>query len=381
MAIHIQVTTLRAGRPAPASLCQSWEDCLSRCPARLRLFTLPWFQAWLTHYASARPWLGILRLLEARNDAGQTLGLLPLAERRQKGIRILSLGGFYQPLRTGLIADDAAGEVAAAMASALRQQRDWDILRLAPTDTANGGRAALDQALQAAFRTVTVPLGRTIVNRVEDEAAIASSKTFKRIRSYERKFLREPAHRIVYLPSPTGDALERALRDMGTVEAASWLARENGDLRFASAKDRAFWTEAATTSLCPHGQLHIWMAYAGDRPLAFRVILRSGDIDYMIANQFDEAFAEHRPGWILYLRHLDALPATGVTLIDSAPGDLHYKGRLGGEEAEMRIETLVFARTLRGQLAFLVKKNQVGRCQLSVTTRRPEDGKTNPNNQ
>ena len=126
--------------------------------------------------------------------------------------------------------------------------------------------------------------------------------------------------------------------------------KAGGDLRFATETDTAFWTAAIEKGLGPGGRFHAWLAYLDNEPLAFRVALDAGDTSYMIANQYDERFSEYRLGWILALEHIRYACEHGTRRIDSAPGDLHYKGRLGGTEASMRMDVLAFRNSARGRM-------------------------------
>ncbi|MDA0577560.1 MAG: GNAT family N-acetyltransferase [Verrucomicrobia bacterium] len=351
MADAIQ-TRIHEGRSgALPELREVWRDCLPRCPPEQQLFSFEWFDCWTRTYGTRPPWIGRTHVITAHLPDGTTVAVLPLAERRSQGLTWLSLAGFYQPLRSfPAVPEHAAATGAALTRALLRDLRGWDVLRFGPWDNASPERAALMQALATqAHHRLVIPRGRTIVNRIEPTFdPYAASKSIKRIESYSRRFLREPGAEINHVSNPDVTSADALFRNLGAIEERSWLAREGGDLRFATDADRAFWTRVTERALTPGGQLDVWIASLGGKPLGFRVVLSSGPASYMIANQFDEQAGEFRLGWVLYLHHLREAVARGTRLIDSAPDDLHYKSRLGGEEAEMREDLICFRNSLKG---------------------------------
>ncbi|MDJ0656792.1 MAG: GNAT family N-acetyltransferase [Xanthomonadales bacterium] len=232
----------------------------------------------------------------------------------------------------------------------LLEEDEWDVLRFGPIDAGEPGLEALIQAIRSRRESAIIPRGRTIVNflspSLEDYRA---SKSFKRIESYERRFLRQPGAEIKFVSNPDPEETNTLLSELGTIEQASWLAAAGGDMRFSSDTDRAFWTRAMATGLSAGRHFQAWLAYIDGKPVAFRVVLSSGTASYMIANQYDQAAARHRLGWVLYLQNLRDAVESKVSSIDFAPGDLHYKGRLGGEEAEMRMDLYLCRPSFRGR--------------------------------
>ncbi len=352
----IQVKQIEASNGLCPSLECVWQQISPSLPSHLSLYTYAWYQNWFKHYAARTPWTGRSCTLVAYRQE-QVIAILPLALRRQAGLSILSLAGFYQPLRTWLCREDDGEAAGAAIAEHLLDHtRDWDICRLSPIDDAPPDRLAFATGMRSQIsRRIETQLGRTIVHSVKPSMDdYQQSKTIKRIQSYERRFLRQDEADIRHYCNPDGQALSAMLDALAHIETHSWLAREGGDLRFATEIDRAYWQEHLATSSRGTSPFNVWIAYLHEEAVGFRVVLSSGDIDYMIANQFHEDHAKLRLGWVLHIHHLRDAVQRGVRLIDSAPGDFHYKGRLGSEEAEMRQSLLLFPRGLRGEVLFRV---------------------------
>ena len=351
-ALHVEQNDCATG--LDPALKSTWDELRLSLPSTQALYSFEWTQNWFHHYANSAPWTGASRTLVVRRGT-QPVAIIPFAIRQQSRLTILSLAGFYQPLRTWLCTENDAHAAGSAMIQHLSQSAsDWDLCRMTPVDCATPARDAFVSGLRAATNGIQdSPLGRTIVHAVKpDLEAYRSSKTFKRVQSYERKFLKQADARVEHFTNPTGDDAKRMLHDLGEIEARSWLARDGGDLRFATPTDHAFWTAHTESAERETTPFNAWIAYLGETAVGFRVVLSSGDIDYMIANQYDDAQRELRLGWVLYLFHLRHAIAEKVRLIDLAPGDLHYKGRLGAEEAEMRKNLLIFPTTLKGRVLY-----------------------------
>lgn len=325
-------------------LAAGWRACLDNCPPEQQLFSLAWYESWLRTYGSRAPWTGRACVISVADASGSPCAFLPLVYRRSQGITYLSLAGLNQPFRSFPCVPHHAEQASAALATALfRGVPDWDVLRLGPTDDATPERAALLSALRARSRySLSIARGRTVVNTLHQSfETYSESKSVKRIEKYARRFQRD-AGSIRRFSNPDGETAAVMFREMGEIERRSWLAREGGSMRFVYAIDHEFWRQVTETSLSPGRQLDVWIAYHTAQPIGFRIALSSGEMSYLIANQYDESFAHHSLGWILYLEHLRAAVERGVRFIDSAPGDLHYKERLGGREAQMRLDVVVF---------------------------------------
>jgi len=292
-------------------------------------------------------------VLTVRDDADRAAAILPFAVRRQHGLTFLSLAGLYQPVRSFPCVPETATRAAAALADALlRGGHPWAVVRFCPVDEATVERAALLAAMRpAGAHALVTPLGRTIVNTLlpslEDYRATSLGK---RCDYYERRWMKEQPGRIEFYDSPTGERLQQMFRHLDTVEQNSWLRNAGGDLRFSTGLDRDFWLDVSAGALAKQQQLQVWIAYHERDPVAFRFTLSCGSTSYLLANQYDEQVARYSLGWVLYMHQLKQAFQRGTRTIDLAPNDLHYKGRLGGKEADMRLEVLAFPDTAGGKL-------------------------------
>jgi len=348
----ISIEVYESADSALPDLRRDWDACLDALPPEQQLFSFDWYQAWLATYGAERPWTGRVVTLIARDGNGKMLGGLPLAERKQKGLTILSLGGLYQPVRSFPCSPEHVNRVCEGFISTLVSTPGWDILRLGPFDDATPERAAMLAALaNSPLQVVPIPLGRTIVNHLADSVdAYAKTHAMKDMFYYERRFLREGEAEIRHVANPDPAEAAALWRDLQAVEKRSWLVEKGGDLRFGSPMDHEFWSRVTATALTPREQLDVWVAVMNGEPVSFRLVLTAGETSYLVANQYDQRFKKYSTGWILFKHNLEDAIARGTRTIDSAPGDLHYKSRLGGEEAQMRLDLVVLRPTLKGRV-------------------------------
>lgn len=344
-------------RPGP-ELAALWDDCLDTTADRSRFFTHGWYQAWLTTYGTRPPWTGVGHVIALMDDAGRTAGIVPLVIGRKYGLRILSLAGYFQPIRT-LVADQSiADQVGVAMAEAiLGAPFGWEVLRLGPFELAAPGHRAFLEALRAVSPLTEVnALPRTIVchdlpaSFDDYKTKVLSAKLVKDVLYYERKAKREGNMVIRHETNPAGDRLVSLLSDCGRIEAGSWLAEnDRAKPRFRTDQDLHFWEGVARDYLNRGSRLDVWVMDFADRPISFCVALTAGGVRYMIANQYDQEYSKYRTGSILYYYVLEDACRSGVTTVDFGDGDLHYKERWGGVEEGERVDLVSFPPGLKGR--------------------------------
>jgi hypothetical protein len=332
-AINVTIWSGEGGRLP--DIRQSWDDCLDRVPEHQQLFGFEWIDGWVRHLGGDDGWTGETRTLIASDAAGRSLGVVPLAKRRFKGMTFF------------LCVEERQDEICRALARAmLRMQRWGEALRLGPIDRAYPERDALLRALGgrlAGFEREPTIIAEDLPRSPgEYESMVHGHSSMKRVRSYERRMEREGEAVIRHFTNPRDEELRTMLRDCSTIEARSWLAKSaSGFPRFESKASLAFWEHVCAGQLGPRGQLDVWLAYFDGKPIAFRFSITTGSIRYMIANQYDEDFAQYRAGWILYLRDLQDCAQRGIRSIDMGNGNLEYKSRWGGKLATMHHEFLV----------------------------------------
>jgi CelD/BcsL family acetyltransferase involved in cellulose biosynthesis len=296
--------------------------------------------------------------LVAVDQDGRAVGILPLGVAHWCGVKIFSLGGYIQPIRTLIIDQGAVGPTCAALAAALfRGRSEWHVLRLGPVELSSPEMRALANHLRSASPRIDIrPLPLTIAARGLPEgfegyrAHVLGTRFAKDIDYYERRLRREGGMVIRHYRNPSEDDLHRLLIDCRAVEGRSWLSESrNPQWRFSNELDFCFWKEAVARGLPPGGRFDTWIMDFDGKPISYCVTLTSGGVRYMIANQYDSSYDKYSSGSVLYMHALQDAYRGGVQAVDFGEGDLHYKKRWGGAYVGERSEIIAFPRGFRGR--------------------------------
>lgn len=361
-------TRTRAFEPGDTSLDPRWIACLARADPGSRFHTPGWYRTWLRTYGARHPWAGRGRVLVAESAAGEPIGVLPLAQASKRGLRVLCLAGFFQPIRTAVLDVARANDAAVALVDALRDgPTGYHFLRLGPLDLSAPGHHTLLDRLRLRFPRVEVrPQEPLIVlhdlpgDFQDYKARVLGNAFVKDIRYYERRLVREGGMEIRHYRNPGGDDLETMLADCRGVEGRSWLGKAAklaqaspqfaARPRFATEHDFRFWRGIAAEALAPGDRLDAWIMDFGGKPVSFSLTLTVAGVRYMIANQYDEDYFKYSTGSVLYFHVLEDACASGVRAVDFGNGDLHYKGRWGGVACGERAELIIFSATPTGRV-------------------------------
>lgn len=335
-----------------------WNKCLQSCPSDQHLFTFEWYEAWLKTYGSHSPWTGESLILLA-NIGAKVVAIFPLAVLKKYGLIVLSLGGYYQPMRSFVSIPGVSDIVIVEFLKTLLDRRNkWHILRF----NNFGGYPNINSHFLKNIdieknNFVAFERGISNIHRFPDSLKHAKlSGSVKRIERYKRAFLKYDNNDIRHFNNPTGPTVDTMLNDFQTIEKNSWLTDGKGNLRFKTDIDLEFWKTLIKTSLSPCKQFNAWIAYLKNKPIAFRILFTTESIGYAIANQYDKNFTKLRLGWILILESHNYAHENKIELIDSEPGDAHYKVRLGGESGAARQDILLFPNNIKGYLLSLIFK-------------------------
>lgn len=344
--VHVEVFD-GTGRRLP-DIAAAWQQALDGAPLHQQIFTFEYVAAWLRHETIGGRWSGHSRVLVARSETGEVVGLLPLASRRCGPLRMWMLAGPYEPLRGFICHTACIAPVCAAFARTLASMHVWSqSVRLGPIDTSFPECAELVAAMERATRrfvTFETPAGvydgAVPSNEVELEARIKASSTLSRTATRQRRMEREEGLRIERHANPCGAALNAVLKICQDIERRSWLASApDGRLRFASDSQLAFWTEARQGK--PGWDLDIWVVYLRDEPVAFDVVLTAGTHRYLYAGQYDQHHRKLGLGWMLYMAYTREGVERGVRSIDMGPGSIEYKQQIGGVARDHRRDVVV----------------------------------------
>jgi CelD/BcsL family acetyltransferase involved in cellulose biosynthesis len=278
-----------------AGLRAEWNALLRAGPVDMPFIRHEWIAAWLRHFAPTRG----LRILVARNAAGEAMGIAPfLEQRRPLGHLWLTAPANDHSCRfEWVLGRDPAGAVAAIWAH-LRDQLRWtgvllrDLPRDGPTSTLLAAAAGADGCLIGRWESMCSPylsLGM---------APVASRISAKHRRNLERRG-RNLGGRgaVAYEMIDGADGLDESLAAFFALEGAGWKGSRGtaiaGDPRLF-----AFYTEVASVA-AEQGWLSMRALRLEGRPAAIHFGLTYRGTYYLPKAAYDESLGHCSPGQLL----------------------------------------------------------------------------------
>jgi CelD/BcsL family acetyltransferase involved in cellulose biosynthesis len=275
-------------------------------------FFEPWMLAPLLRAFGAGKSLEIAMI---ERPGGALIGFFPLVkERRYRGlpVKVLSIWDhdltlLGTPLVHGAHARDcvaafldwAFAEADAALLSFERMPGGGPFARVL-LDALNERREPFHSESRH-FRGLFVP-------RADDGAYLASildSEGRRKLKTKERRLSEGGAVTYDAL-EPSGD-LDRWLAEFLALEASGWKGEARSAMGSTSHGRRYF--EDVLRAAFARGRLEMLALRVGDRPVAMRSSLVSGDAAFVFKIAYDEALARHSPGMLLEIETIRRLHA------------------------------------------------------------------------
>jgi len=294
-----------------------------------------WLSAWDRAFLPGQGWNRPIIVYSVASD-GSPIGFLAVADQKVFGFRIKSLAGYYWPFRTLAVRNDA--EARRAFAHAIAAHFDGRspgfVLRFGPV---SGNDKALSELLDALATQGWHMLRRKTGDVFEldlpgdprDLEAGISASLIKNI-NYQRRRLYKLVGTVSCERYVLGDDAGELLDVLARVEAASWVAKGGGDVKFLGQANRNFWVALGRANERISDAV-IWIMRCGQTAIAFSAHIETADTIYIIANSYDEEWKAFSPGSILSLDILTDGCRRGKTHIDWGQGDSGYKSRWGAK--------------------------------------------------
>jgi len=380
---RVTVTVLGGRHGALPDIRDAWERCLRRAPDHQQLFSFEYFDAWLRYEAKGGRWSGETRVLLAHDCDGELVGILPLACKRYGVFRLWMLAGPYEPLRGFVCHPRVSAEVTEAFARKLVSMHVWlQALRLGPVDTSFPEVAMLMHHIArrtgrlASFVTPAAVYAANLPTTVAQfQERVRTSRNLSRIASRQRRLEREGTMRIERYANPTGERLGRILEECQLVESRSWLASAaDGRLRFGTDAQLRFWRHLCDRDAPSRRDVDFWVAYIGDKPVAFDVVITLGTVRYLYAGQYDKEHAKCGLGWMLYMAYTQEGIERGVRTIDMGTGSVEYKQQAGGAVFDVRRDACLLPGGVLGTAAARVLSSDRWRRLLGRIRKRRKTG-------
>jgi CelD/BcsL family acetyltransferase involved in cellulose biosynthesis len=264
------MTALRAMRP-------QWDALLERAGNDLPFMTLPWLDAWWTHFREE----GRVRdelAVHLVHDGDALVGVLPLmVSHRRAGplhARLLSLLGadpYITELRTPLVDPARAIDVARALADFLLHERDWDWIHW--TGLVRGGEfaSALERALPMEWTSELSANVLTLPSSWEEMKKGLKrniKESLRRCYNAPKRDGLEPRLEVARTPDEVARGLETFFA-LHTLRSQVKDTIDHPD-RFAKKTTRAF-LEGVCASLAAEKRACVFLLHLGEHVVAARV--------------------------------------------------------------------------------------------------------------
>ncbi len=352
--------------PVDASLCEVEELIdfdrteAAVAPPRpddaLSFYDNRWLQAWGHAFLPNRGWARPLTLYSVKSGSA-TLGFLALARQSVSRLRVRSLAGYYWPFRTMSVRDDDCSRKAFAtgIASHFMRRPPATVLRFGPVSSLDKALDELLGAFAARGWTALRHDGGEIfgLDLPDDATALQDSVSASLLKNarYCRRRMEKQFGGVTFERHVLGPDSIALLDTLDAVEAASWVAKQSGEIKFIGAANRKFWTSLGQATERP-SDVVIWILRCATEPIAFSAHIETGETVYIIANSYDERWKSHSPGAVLSLELLGDACRRGKRRVDWGQGDSGYKSRWGATASTRLFDVMLFRPGIRGRAMY-----------------------------
>jgi CelD/BcsL family acetyltransferase involved in cellulose biosynthesis len=303
--------------------------------------TFEWASAWWRMFGADAS----LVLGAGRRPDGSLAALLPLVERRDRGLRTLRLLGHGPSDR---LAPICAPDDRPAAAVALRE-----LLAAAAADLFLGEQMPAEEGWAAALgaRVLQREASPTIdIADLDWDGFLARrSRNFRQqARRYERRLNERGEVRFRLSDEP--QRLAADLETMFELHAARWT--DGGSSAF-TAPLREFHEDFARVAL-ERGWLRLWLLELDGRPLAAWYGFRFANAEWFYQSGRDPAADADRVGFVLLLHTIRSAIEDGVGSYLLLRGDEAYKDRVA--DGDSSLETIALPLSARGRAALIARR-------------------------
>ena len=316
-----------------------------------------WIQAWDKAFLPSPSWARPVVAYSVASG-GSCIGFIAFADQKISGLRIKSMAGYYWPFRTLAVSGDEGARIAFAQALAdhFDKRSPGVVLRFGPVRTDDRTVFELLEELGArGWHMIQRKEGRVFefdLPRDPGQLEAGLSGSLLKNVKYQRRRLAKLADTVSCERYVLGDNAVELVDVLARVEAASWVAKEGGQVKFIGQSNQRFW-EAVGRAHKRNWEPVVWIMRCGRSPIAFSAHIETNDCIHIIANSYDEEWASFSPGSILSHAILTDCCQRGRTHIDWGTGDSAsgYKSRWGAKcDAAGLLEVMIFRPGLIGKL-------------------------------
>lgn len=325
-----------------AALETEWDELYSNSGPRNPFLSHAWTLACLAlHDGRSDPFVLVLRV------GGRLAAIAPLCIDKSWGVRIVRFIADDRSDYLGFLCKiDMPGLEQALFGQLMALAGEWDLALLRQLADAFTSLASAPSLAPLRFhRTMWIRAPYCAWQGDWESLHKAGPSWFREMRKRKRRFFRD-GYRAQRL---TGLEAAGALSFVSEIEAHSWKGRQ-GTARFQPGSGRELLHRAFET-LGSSGEMELWLAFIGERPVAFQVDFVLPDRLWHYQCAYREDARQTRAGSVLAYLALERLWSCGIREFDYLSGEEPYK--LERTNASREIHHLaVHSPTAKGWLAF-----------------------------
>ena len=299
----------------------------------LRFFTFGWLESWATTMLPYRKWTGPFRFAVARDDEGSVYAALGCAWQHVAGLKVLSLGGYFHPLRGLLVSREGYADAAQSLAQLLHSDSSVRAFRVGPVESDRPEFASMAQALtELGWRRYSLMKASNFAvdlpHSYDDFASNVGKSIFKRVAYVRRKIERKGTVRIERYQCESAAEWEKVFVDLKKIESRSWTGTSHADTRYIEPESLEFW-RSYVANPDARSTMVVWIMYLDDEPVSFTAVLDSKPVRYLITTAYDPAVRKFSTGTILFNEMFADAIELGIRTLNLGLGDSGYKTKWG----------------------------------------------------
>lgn len=345
--------------PGFAALGPSWEAVQQDAETTSIFASFDWQYLWWKSYGRGRP----LRLLKVTEGA-RIVGLLALYVDRQgmmkwpvRQLRFVGCGGDTAPDDLGpVMVARRQHEIARALARAILELPDWDVLLLsdmspqcafAKAIQEAAGRGLLHCRSGRSERIVYIDLPATHDAWL---ASLSSNRRYQMRKARKRLYQAHPARFFVWNDAST---LDEAVERLAQLHRKRWSRLGEVSHGFRSPEYLAF-HKAVMKACLLRDRLRLYCLEVKGEVVAMSYFYRFRDVVYLMQGGFDPDLVDLKPGQVLLGHIIEHAIGEKQRMLDFLRGEHRYKDELATGERETRY--LIAVRPRAGGVVFATRR-------------------------
>ena len=332
-----------------------WQDLEARQAEKLLSLSHAWHVAWWESFGiNSELALGMV------SKGAELVAIVPLHKSSER------VGGFqlettsllvngYSPSGGFLLAPNLDSKTISEILRLVVVNNPGDLIRLQklPVNSAvaqqvmRGGSLQNFVGIEQSLKTPVISLQGSWLSHLQT----LSSSSRKTVRRKLKRFEKSDELRVQKFDISSSN--DPVLEDIVAVSAHSWKAESGSDLGNDSVGRKFLWR--LIDELGSRRGVSAWVLFAGNKPIAFELLLHYGGVVYPIRADYDQSYTEVSPGSMLMALVLRYLLEADQDHTYDCCGDNYEYLRSWSKEIRSHIDIDLFSRALLPSLAYSLK--------------------------